>query len=380
MPKLRLKPRESIHPMIRIVMVMGLFYLFLVSIKLMGTAFKMMASGEAESLFGEIASPFAGLAIGVLATVLVQSSSMTTSLTVAAVGSGALPLPVAVFTILGCNVGTTITNTLVAMAHMRQDAEFKRAFAGATMHDFFNLMALLVFIPLELATGVLRTSAEALSLRFYGSNAGAGAGFESPIKTAVKPAVDLLKSFFHEDLGFASKTTGFILLIIALGFVAFSLIWITKTMRALIASRLEQSLNRVLNERGLLAIIIGLLVTVSVQSSSITTSLMIPLFGAGILKLENGFPVTLGANIGTTITALLASLSSNQEGLTIAFVHLIFNVSATLLIYPVPAIRHIPIHLARGLAEKSAQNKLFGIGYVVGVFVLIPLLGYMLFD
>jgi sodium-dependent phosphate cotransporter len=304
---------------------------------------------------------------------------MTTSLTVAAVGSGALPLPIAVFTILGCNVGTTITNTLVAMTHMRQDAEFKRAFAGATMHDFFNLMALMVFIPLELATGILRSSAEALSQYFYGSDAGASAGFESPIKTAVKPVVNLLEGFFHDDLGFSSQTTGIILLVVALGFVAFSLIWITRTMRVLIASRLEQSLNRVLNERGLLAILIGLLVTVSVQSSSITTSLMIPLFGAGILKLENGFPVTLGANIGTTITALLAALSSNQAGLTIAFVHLIFNVSATLLIYPIPSIRNIPIRLAKGLAERSAKNKLFGIGYVVGVFVFLPLLGYMFF-
>ena len=380
MPKLRLKSDNSLHPMIRVVMVAGLFYLFLVSIKLMGTAFKLMASGEAESLFGDIGSPFAGLAIGILATVLVQSSSMTTSLTVAAVGSGALPLEIAVYTILGCNVGTTVTNTLVAMTHMRQDAEFKRAFAGATMHDFFNLMALIVFIPLELATGVLRTSAEALARHFYGSEAGAGASFESPIKTAVKPVVNMLKNFFHEDLGFSAKATGIILVVVALGFVAFSLIWITRTMRALIATRLEQSLNRVLNERGLLAIFIGLLVTVSVQSSSITTSLMIPLFGAGILKLENGFPVTLGANIGTTITALLASLSSNQAGLTIAFVHLIFNISATLLIYPIPAVRHIPIHLARGLAEKSSKNKLFGIAYVVVVFAVIPLLGYMIFD
>lgn len=380
MPKIRLRPRASAHPAVKIALVACLFYLFLVSIKLMGTSFKLLASGEAQGLFGDITSPFAGLAIGILATVLVQSSSMTTSLTVAAVGSGTLPLEIAVFTILGCNVGTTVTNTLVAMTHMRQDAEFRRAFAGATMHDFFNLMALTIFIPLELATGVLRTSATALADRFYGTEAGAGAGFESPIKTVVKPVVNLLKNFFAEDLGFSPKVTGTILLVIALGFVAFSLIWITRTMRALIATRLEQSLNRVLNERGMLGIVVGLLVTVSVQSSSITTSLMIPLFGAGILKLENGFPVTLGANIGTTVTALLAALSSNEAGLTIAFVHLIFNLSATLLIYPIPAIRGIPIRMARRLAEISAQNKLFGLGYVFIVFAVLPLLGYLLFD
>ncbi|MEE9391556.1 MAG: Na/Pi symporter [Planctomycetota bacterium] len=375
----KLAPKQSSVPLpVRVIGMFGLLYAFLVSIGLMSTAFKLLGQASANGLFEGLESPFAGFAVGILATVLLQSSSATTSLVVAAVSAGQLELDVAVFTIMGCNIGTTVTNTLVSMGHVRHDAEFRRAFAGATMHDFFNLMAVLIFFPLEMATGVLKSAAGWTSHLLAGDDS-MGGKMPNPIKSGVKFVTEPLKSFVTEDLGFGTTTGGIILLVLALTIVFFSLIFITKTMRSLMAERLEKTLNKILARSGIAAIAIGAILTISVQSSSIVTSLMIPLFAAGILKLENGFPVTLGANIGTTVTALLAALTGSVDGLTIAFVHLFFNLSATLLIYPIPALRRIPVRLAVKLADVTASNRLYALAYMIIVFVILPLLGTIIF-
>jgi solute carrier family 34 (sodium-dependent phosphate cotransporter) len=109
-------------------------------------------------------------------------------------------------------------------------------------------------------------------------------------------------------------------------------------MRRLVAGSVERAMNRVIGKGGgSIGILVGIGVTVAVQSSSITTSILVPLVAAGVLTLPSAYPITLGANVGTTITALLASLAVlRPEGLTIALVHLLFNVSAIALIFPVP--------------------------------------------
>ncbi len=355
----------------KVLMLFGLLYIFLVAIDLMGGSFKLMAKAHAEGLFDDLSNPFAALSMGILATVLVQSSSATTSMVVAAVGAQQLKLDVAVFTIMGCNIGTTVTNTLVSLGHVRQDTEFRRAFAGSTMHDFFNLMAVAIFLPLEMATHVLQKSATWLSGLVYGDIE--GGKISNPLKMAYKATSGPIKSFVANDLSLSTNAAGILLLVIALAFVFFGLIMITRTMKSLMLESMERTLNHVLEKSGLLAIVIGVFLTVAVQSSSVTTSLMIPLFAAGILKLENGFPVTLGANIGTTVTAFLAALATDVNGLTIAIVHLLFNLGATAVIYPIPQIRRIPIRLAIRLAELTIKNKVFAVLYVVVVFILLPL-------
>jgi sodium-dependent phosphate cotransporter len=120
--------------------------------------------------------------------------------------------------------------------------------------------------------------------------------------------------------------------------------------------------------------------TIAVQSSSITTSLLVPMCAAGVLTLRNAFPIMLGANIGTTVTALLASLATdNENGLTIALVHTLFNVGGVMIIYPIPALRGIPIRLARLLSVRAQRNIFWVVGYVGFVFILLPLLGYLVF-
>ena len=352
--------------------------LFLTAIQLMGGAFKILGREQADALFQGISNPFAGLAVGILATVLVQSSSVTTATVVALVGGGQISVSHAVPIIMGANIGTSITNTLVSMGHITRKEEFRRAFAGATMHDFFNLLVLCIFLPLELATGFLEKGAVALT-GILGTDSAVGGAYKSPIKAFFGGIANSISAFVTDVLSLSGWPAAALALIIALAMIVVSLLFITKIMRRLMAARVERAMNEVLGRRGLLGILLGMILTVAVQSSSITTSLLVPMIGAGVLSLEAAFPVTLGANLGTTVTGLIASLAAGPAGLTIALVHTLFNLAGILLIYPVPPLRAIPLRLARGLANRAVKTRLYVLLYIFGVFVLLPVLGILLF-
>ncbi len=384
-------------PLVRILLFLVLLFLFLASIKLMGGSIKALGKDTASGLFHGISNPFAGLAVGILATVLVQSSSVTTSTIVAMVGSGTMPVETAVPMIMGANIGTSVTNTLVALGHVRQSREFERAFAGATMHDFFNVMAVAVFLPLELLTsggfalhsgGILTEAAVQLAHVIQpGMDLAAGAaaeaatssGWKSPIKVAVSWFTGFVQNALATD---PKHPTGFevtLWFIASLGGIFTTLVFITKNMKKLIADRAERVLNAALERSGLIGVGVGVLLTISVQSSSITTSLLVPMIAANVLTLRNAFPITLGANIGTTVTALLAAMVTGSWGLVIALVHLIFNLSATALVYPFSAVRDIPVRCAQQLARLTVRNRLFAVVYVVVTFIVIPLTGMLIF-
>lgn len=355
-----------------------LLYGFLVAIQMMGGAIKLMGKGASEGLFEGNLNPFAGLAVGVLATVLVQSSSTTTATIVSLVGSGALALKSAVPMIMGANIGTTVTNTLVSIGHVRRGQEFQRAFAAATVHDFFNVLCVALMLPLELATGVLSSSAQSLTDMLHGEVG--GGKVDSPIKSAIKSTYKQILKWLEDGAGLDGTPLAIVVLVLGVSLTFFCLIFITKNMRVLISGRLEAALNRSLGRSGAIGIIVGALITVSVQSSSITTSLLVPLCAAGVLTLHNAFPLMLGANIGTTVTAMLASLATDKpEGLTIALVHLLFNLAGVLLFFPIPAMRRIPIYCANRLATLAQRNPLWVLAYVVFTFIVLPLLGWLAF-
>ena len=358
---------------LRASLVFGLIYTFLVGVSSLESGIKVMGADTQESLFSSVSNPVAGLFIGILGTVLVQSSSASTSVIVGLVGTGALGVGDAVPMIMGANIGTTVTNTLVALAHMRQSEEFKRAFSAATVHDFFNLMAVSIILPIELATNVLSNSAEKISEQLVGS---AGSEWKSPIKKWVKEPVGWLKDLV-DAIGASGNVLGTLLVAIGLVIILISLAFITKNMRKLVADRIEASLNRVLGKgAGTVAMLLGLVITISVQSSTITTSIMIPLAAAGLVTLRNIYPVTLGANVGTTITALLAALATSRpEALTVAIVHTLFNVGGIVLLYPMPYVRDIPVRLAENLAKIAINRRVAAVVYVVVVFIVVPLLG-----
>jgi sodium-dependent phosphate cotransporter len=351
-----------------------LLFVFLVGVNGLGDAFKSLGRGMLESFFATTENPFIALMVGIFATTLVQSSSVTTALIVGLVAAPENPLPLAnaVPMVMGANIGTTVTNSIVSLAHMGRKEEFRRAFAVATCHDFFNYLSVAALLPVELATGYLQKSAAVISRLVTGLG---GVEYDSPIKELLKSTLEPIKS----GIGFlvSSPRAQAIFLIAVSGVLIYAaLMLLVRVMRAALRARVEVGLSRALDRTPALAMLIGIIVTVMVQSSSITTSLLVPLAGAGVLTLAQAFPITIGANIGTTVTALLAALAVTGEnavaGITIALVHLLFNLSGTILIFPLGRIRRIPLGAAQWLANVAVRSRRWALLYVAGLFYGLP--------
>lgn len=362
---------------LRSALVVGLIYFFLVGVSSLEAGIKIMGEDTQERLFSTASNPIAALCIGVLGTILVQSSSASTSVIVGLVATGAIGVDDAVPMVMGANIGTTVTNTLVSLGHIRQSNEFRRAFAAATVHDFFNVLAVALLLPLELAFGIISGTAKWMSERLVGS---AGAEWNSPVKAWVKEPVSWLKSAW-EAVGTSGNLQGVLMVATGLIIILIALTLITKNMRALVADQVERSLNAMLSRGGgMVALVLGIVITIAVQSSSITTSILIPLAGAGVISLRNAYPVTLGANVGTTITALLASLATaSTASLTVALAHTTFNVFGILALYVIPLARDIPVIGAERLADIAVERRAAAVAYVAFVFVVLPLIGVAVF-
>ena len=241
--------------------------------------------------------------------------------------------------------------------------------AGATVHDFFNLIAVAVLFPLELLTGAISSSALVLADGVEGIG---GADLLSPVSALTKPVAGAI-------IGLAGEN-GLAVLLIGVVFLFIALRYLVRLLRALLLGRSEAILHKYIFGTPMKAMFFGVVVTVMVQSSSITTSVIVPLVGAGIVTVAHVFPFVLGANIGTTITALLAALVLAASGgaaaeatLQVAFAHVCFNVFGIALIWPIQAVRNVPVRLAEKLGELSVKNRGYAFAYIAVVFFVIPL-------
>lgn len=343
----------------------GLLYVFFLSIGLIGESFKLTGKEFAHTLLQTTADPLVALFIGILATALMQSSSTTTSIVVGMVGGGVLTVANAIPIIMGANIGTSVTNTIVSVGHIQRPWEFRRAFAAASVHDFFNVLAVIILFPLEQMFGILQFCADRIEVFFIGLG---GLKFSSPIKLITAPVVKGLV-----DL---TGGRGWILVIVAVILLMTALLGMVKILRMLVLDRVEAFFSRTIFRTPIRALVLGIGVTVAVQSSSITTSVVVPLAAAGVLTLEQIFPYTLGANIGTTVTALMASLATGSPAaVTVAFVHLLFNIFGIICIWP---IKFVPLYLARKLAELTIKSRLVPIAYILVLFFVIPFAVYLL--
>jgi len=346
-------------------------YLFLVGVKALETGISSFGSDAIDQIFGSVANPIAGLAAGILATVLVQSSSVSTATIVGLVGAGVLPYEYAIPMVMGANIGTTVTNTLASLGHVRQNLYFERALAAATMHDYFNVLTVAVLLPLEVAFGLVSRIAIFLADIFGELLPEVDAG-GSPIKGAVAAPVGWVEDALL-SWGWGTAT-GAVLLGLGFVLIFLSLWMITRNMKAVMSGRIENAINGILGKgAGIGALMAGVLMTVAVQSSSITTSILVPLVAAGVLSLRNAFPVTLGANVGTTVTALLASVAADSpDALVVAFAHLVFNLLGIAIFYPWPPLRRVPLRLAALTASAAVRRKSLVGAYVVGLFIVVP--------
>ena len=347
-------------------------YIFLLSIKLLGHSFQLFGEGFAEAMLKTTANPFTGLIMGIVATSLIQSSSTTTSIVVGMVAGGALSLNNAIPIIMGANIGTTITNTLVSFGHITRRAEFRRAFSAGVIHDFFNIAAVLVLFPLELKFGLIEKTALLLEEGFSGAG---GLKMFNPLKILLDPVINIIDVIFSNI-----PYNHFILMILSLIMLFGALTFLVRNMRSLVLDKLELIINNYLFKNDVLGFVFGIIMTAIVQSSSVTTSLIIPLAGAGIIRLRQIFPYTVGANIGTTVTAILAALATqNHVAITVAFAHLVFNLFGIIVIYP---FKFLLIKLAQFVGEKAAlskKNLVIFLGAYLSVYI-IPLIFIIIFE
>ena len=366
--------KERILTIVKILGVAACLYLFLVGIGGMGYSFKLFGKEFSQKILEATSSPLIGLFIGILATTIVQSSSTTTSIVIGMVAAEAIGVRSAIFMIMGANIGTTVTAKLVSLGHITRKAEFRRAFAASSVHDTFNLITVSLLYPLEYFFHIIEHSATWMGRIFVDVT-----GITKPenyLKKITAPAIEALADLLDR--------IPWLVLLVAVTITFFMLWAIVKLLQSLVLKKLESFFDTYIFRNLAMSFTVGLILTVMVQSSSITTSLIVPLAGAGVLRLQQIFPFTIGANIGTTITGLLAALAvAGQPGIdpklvlagaTVAFAHFLFNASGAVIFLPFRRVREIPVRVAEWLAEFCLKNRIIPIVIIVLFFYLIPLL------
>lgn len=366
---------------LRALFFLGSIFLFLVALSLMGHSMGLLSKNAAEELILATDNPFVGLFVGILVTAILQSSSTTTALVVAMVASGTFgdaadpdtisrALPV----IMGANIGTTVTSTIVSLGHITSRKEYRKAVAAATMHDFFNIFTAILLFPLEYFFGVLSRPATAMAQYLeVAANQDGSIGF---MDTLIAPLVGYLDAFFQ--LFLSEAFLPFVLLPLAILVLFMSLRWITKMLKDNLILRERSRIRKTLFQNPWKALGWGALITALIQSSSVSTSLVVPLVATGKVSMKKAFPFIMGANVGTTTTALIAAFAipgtNPVAAIAIAFCHLLFNFFGVLFFFPIPSIRILPVNLARALGKATLKNRLYGILYILLVFFVLPFL------
>ena len=347
---------------IRILCVLLVLFIFLVSIELMSSSLALLGEDLAKQIILLTANPFVALFIGLLATSIIQSSSATTSMIVAIVASGALSLENAIPIVMGANIGTAVTSTIVSLGHITSKNEFRKAIAAATAHDFFNIIVALILFPLEYYTHTLTHASHwianlILHLEPY-------EGFLTEPNIQIKNVV----RFISESLGHN------ITLLLAFSLLSlFACLQLFSTLlKSSFLGRYEARLDQVIFGTPLKSLTWGISLTALMQSSSVISSLIVPLVATGKVSLRKAFPFLMGANLGTTLTTLLAAFYQSEAAISLAIVHLLFNLFGVVILFPIPRIRSIPIKLARQLGQATVKNRLIGFAYLLVIFFLVP--------
>jgi len=342
----------------------ALFYLtlFLFSLDMMSHAFSHLGKDMAESIIVAASNPFVGLFIGLVVTAVIQSSSTTTSIVVALVASNTLSFNTAVPIILGANIGTTLTSTLVSLSFITKKGEFRKAMSTGAVHDVFNIMLTVILFPLEYYYGFLSKISQSIASQLdTGSIA-------TDSTTGEGQSLFSLGEYLVHNL----QWHGIIPLIIS-----FLLLFVSiKALSNFIYKRLigvsKSRFQNIAFSNPFKSFIFGTAITSMVQSSSITTTLIVPLAATGKITLKNAFPFIMGANIGTTITALIAATFKSEAALSIAICHLLFNLIGVAIFLPFPFLRNLPVFIATNLGLLTTKNRLVGFAYILLTFFLLP--------
>ncbi|TMW63321.1 hypothetical protein Poli38472_002262 [Pythium oligandrum] len=375
------------------ILALASLYFFLVAVKLIGEGFTLALGCETKGAFDFADNPIAGLMIGTISTALIHSSSTVTSITVALVGTGGLTIRQGVYVIMGANIGTCVTCIMVAFGQVGDRKQFERAMAAATVHDMYNIWSVIVMFPLEIIAHPLEEISKAMS------NAKTdGGAFSSPFDLIVNPltskiiSVDkstiykvasgtveckddqsFLKGGVFKGKGLSDGSVGAIVVVMGFLILVVALLSLVHMLSKVFKGPSKRVVSKMLNYNGYINILVGTAITFAVHSSTVVTSTLTPMAGLGVITLEQVYPLVIGANLGTTGTALLASLvTGKSDSVAIALVHFWFNVFGILLFYPIPFTRELVYSWTRALARWSAAWPLSAVLFLVALFLVAP--------
>ena len=322
-----------------------------------------------------------------LATALIQRSSVTTSAVVVLVASGVFgpinepnTLSMAVPIIMGANIGTTITSIIVSLGHITVRSEYRRAISASTLHSLFNIITVIILLPLEIFFGILSKPAASMAnwLTQVGPENEGIFSMLQYVRNIIAPIPNMLIELGNNTFGEDNLAVPITLAIVALVVLFFSLWQLTRLVRKLVIGRFRERLEGIFFSHPLKALGWGIGLTALVQSSSATTALTVPLVATGKIALRKAFPFIIGANIGTTVTAMVAAMLATGgqlfPGLAVAFCHVLFNLLGALILLPIASIRAFPVRIAKKLGKLTLNNRIVGISYLVVTFFLIPFL------
>ncbi|HAA12379.1 MAG TPA: phosphate transporter [Cytophagales bacterium] len=336
--------------------------MFLVSIEMMSSCFKLLGKDTAADILEVTTNPFIGLFIGLLMTAIIQSSSTSTSLMVTAVASGSLSVVHAIPMILGANIGTTLTSTIISLGYITRKREFRKAIAAGTLHDFFNILVTIIVFPLEFYYGLLSGSAQwIVDTISIGKGTGNGGGFSFRLWDLI-PIGDWLSQ---------TSIPPIIPLIISFGLLILSIKYLSRFLSAVLIGESRGRMKTYLfGSRGR-SFLWGTLITAGVQSSSITSSLIVPFVATNKVSLKKAFPFLMGANIGTTITAFIAASFRSEAAISLAIAHLLFNLVGVVIFF-LPYLREVPVYLANQFGLIAHKFRLAVFLYIMLTFFVLP--------
>jgi len=336
---------------------------FLFSIDLLVTSLGHVGKDTVQEVLSVTANPFVSLFIGLLITALIQSSSTTTSMIVAAVAAGSMEMHQAIPMIMGANIGTTITSNIVSLNYISDRHTFSRAFSSATLHDHFNIITTIILFPLQYKYNLLGIISEKLSGLLSATN---------PINGNVNLATinlgDLMISEWMIDL----VQYPFIVLFISVILLFTSIKLFTTIIYKVIIGPPNNQLQRIVFKNPLKSFGWGAVITGALQSSSVTTSFIVPLVATDKIKINQIYPFIIGANVGTTVTALLAALFKSPEAISIAMAHFMFNLLGGILLLLVPGVNRLPLLMTKFLGELTMRHRIISLIYLIITFFLLP--------
>lgn len=347
-----------------VVFAVAFLYSFLLALELLTTSFGLLAQTVIGQIIGAMVQPLAGLCVGIITTATVQSSSATTSVMVALVGAGTLSLEQAVPFVLGANIGTTFTSSLLSLSHINTKKEFRRGFAAGLLHTFFNLAGCVLFFPLETQFHLLTRTSQFLAGYFsFLSNGNTG---------YVSHVVDVLVGSTARALVSDGRPVYFWC---AVGLVMlFACIFMFRAfLKIIIIGDREAEVQRTFFGRALRSFMVGTGITAFIHSSTVTTSLCVPLAATGKVNLKRLFPFIIGANVGTTVTALIAAVSRSEAAVALALSHFLFNGTMAMLVLPLNPVRDGFISVATSMAREFAVNRLWALLYLIVFYFILPL-------